>query len=170
MIKNLKEKKVITKNIKKVLAGILVVPLAMFGIVAVAAPAYAVDGSGPNCTVGSSENASNDSLSLQSGSNCTGTKNQGQDLTVVFKTVVNILLFIVGAVAVIMLVIGGLRYVTSNGDQNAVTGAKNTILYAIIGIVVAFLAYAAVQFVTSQLEASNGEGGGNGYIVSKHTA
>ena len=70
----------------------------------------------------------------------------------IFQTVVNILLFLVGAVAVIMLVIGGLRYVTSNGDQNAVTGAKNTIMYAIIGIIVAFLAYAAVGFVISQLQ------------------
>jgi TRAP-type C4-dicarboxylate transport system permease small subunit len=51
-----------------------------------------------------------------------------------------------------MLVIGGLRYVTSNGDQNAVTGAKNTIMYAIIGIIVAFLAYAAVNFVITQLQ------------------
>jgi hypothetical protein len=70
----------------------------------------------------------------------------------IFQTIVNILLFLVGAVAVIMLVIGGLRYVTSNGDQNAVTGAKNTIMYAIIGIVVAFLAYAAVNFVITQLQ------------------
>jgi hypothetical protein len=51
-----------------------------------------------------------------------------------------------------MLIIGGVRYVLSNGDQGAVTNAKNTILYAIIGIVVAFLAYAAVNFVTSQLQ------------------
>lgn len=129
----------------------LVVPLAMLGIVAVAAPAYAAED--PQCNV--SQTSSNDELSLDSGSACAGTGNQGQDLTVVFKTVVNILLFIVGAVAVIMLVIGGLRYVTSNGDQNAVTGAKNTILYAIIGIVVAFLAFAAVNFVTTQLEQGN---------------
>lgn len=72
-------------------------------------------------------------------------------ITGVFQTVTNILLFLVGAVAVIMLVIGGFRYVTSNGDQNAVNGAKNTILYAIIGIVVAFLAYAAVNFVVNAL-------------------
>ncbi len=72
-------------------------------------------------------------------------------LTGIFSTVVNILLFLVGAVAVIMLVIGGFRYVTSNGDQNAVSGAKNTILYAIIGIVVAFMAYAAVNFIVSNL-------------------
>ena len=84
------------------------------------------------------------------GSNC---DNSG--LTSLFRTVVNILLFLVGSLAVIMLVIGGLRYVTSNGDQNAVTSAKNTILYAIIGIVVAFLAYAAVNFVITQLQTAN---------------
>ena len=74
------------------------------------------------------------------------------NLTSLFRTIVNILLFLVGSLAVIMLVIGGLRYVTSNGDQNAVTSAKNTILYSIIGIVVAFLAYAAVNFVITQLQ------------------
>lgn len=67
------------------------------------------------------------------------------------RSIVNVLLFIVGAAAVIMLVVGGLKYVTSNGDQQAVKSAKDTILYAIIGIVVAFLAYAAVNFVVSQL-------------------
>lgn len=67
----------------------------------------------------------------------------------VFRTVVNVLLFIIGAIAVIMLIIGGIRYVVSGGDQSAVTGAKNTILYAIVGIVIALLAYAAVNFVTS---------------------
>lgn len=79
----------------------------------------------------------------------------GNSLTVIFSTVTNILLFLVGAIAVIMLIIGGFRYVTSNGDQNSVTGAKNTIMYALIGIVVAFLAFAAVNFVTSQLEKSS---------------
>lgn len=71
----------------------------------------------------------------------------------VFQTVTNILLFIIGAIAVIMLIIGGIRYVVSGGDQSAVTAAKNTILYAIVGIVVAILAYAAVNFVTTELVA-----------------
>ncbi len=69
----------------------------------------------------------------------------------VFQTVANILLIIIGAVAVIMLIVGGFRYVVSGGDSNAVESAKNTILYAIIGIVVAFLAYAAINFLTGQL-------------------
>lgn len=74
----------------------------------------------------------------------------GQGISSVFETVTNILLFLVGAVAVIMIVIAGFRFVTANGDQNAVTGARNTILYAVIGIIVAFLAYAAVRFVVRQ--------------------
>lgn len=65
----------------------------------------------------------------------------------IFKTVTNVLLFIIGAISVIMLIIGGIRYVVSGGDSGAVTSAKNTILYAIVGIVVAILAYALVNFV-----------------------
>jgi hypothetical protein len=72
----------------------------------------------------------------------------------VFTTVADILLFLVGAISVIMLIIGGIRYVVSAGDQQAVTNAKNTILYAIVGIVIAFLAFAAVNFVVGQLESN----------------
>ncbi|MEX0749023.1 MAG: hypothetical protein WD467_02000 [Candidatus Saccharimonadales bacterium] len=70
----------------------------------------------------------------------------------VFQTVANILLLLLGAIAVIMLIIGGFRYVVSGGDSSAVEGAKNTILYAIIGIIVAFLSWAAVDFVIDQLQ------------------
>ena len=69
----------------------------------------------------------------------------------IFIKITNILLFVIGAIAVVMLIVGGIRYVISSGDQTAVTNAKNTILYAIIGIVVAFIAFAAVNFVTGQL-------------------
>lgn len=85
---------------------------------------------------------------------CTPTSTSGNFVGII-KTIVNILLFLVGSIAVIMIVIGGLKYVTSNGDQNAITSAKNTILYAIIGIVVAVLAYAAVNFVITQLQTSS---------------
>ena len=69
--------------------------------------------------------------------------------TGVFSTISNVLLFIVGAIAVIMIVIGGLRYVISGGDSSQVQAAKNTILYALVGVIVAILAYAAVNFVVS---------------------
>ena len=78
-----------------------------------------------------------------------GTELFGEDG--IFRTITNILIFLIGAVSVVMLIVGGFRYVVSGGDSAGVEGAKNTILYAIIGIVVAFLAYAAVSFIISQL-------------------
>lgn len=78
-----------------------------------------------------------------------------------FATITNVLLFIIGAVAVIMIVIGGMRYVLSGGDSNQITSAKNTILYAIIGIIVAILAYAAVNFVIGSFAPGSGSGGTN---------
>ena len=80
-----------------------------------------------------------------------GGKTGANDLTNLIKNVVNILLFIVGIAAVIMIIIGGLRYVTSSGDQSQVTAAKNTILYSVVGLVVAALAYAIVNFVVDKL-------------------
>ena len=73
----------------------------------------------------------------------------------IFSQISSVLLFIVGAIAVIMIVIGGLRYVISGGDSAQVQSAKNTILYALVGIIVAILAYAAVNFVIHNFTATN---------------
>ena len=59
--------------------------------------------------------------------------------------------FIIGAGAVLMIVIGGLRYVTSNGEPAQLTSAKNTILYAAIGLVLAAMANAIVNFVLTNI-------------------
>jgi hypothetical protein len=89
-------------------------------------------------------------LSASSGITCA----QGNDVPVtlfgegsIFTTIVNVLLFVIGAISVIMLIIGGIRYTISAGDSGNVTSAKNTIMYAIIGLVVAFLAFAIVNWV-----------------------
>ena len=71
-------------------------------------------------------------------------------VTGIFSTVANVLIFLVGAISVIVLIIGGLRYVVSGGNPAQVQGAKNTILYAIVGIVVALAAFAIVSFVLAQ--------------------
>lgn len=73
------------------------------------------------------------------------------DLTASIKNVVNIMLFIAGAVAVIMIIIGGIRFVVSNGDSGAVQSAKNTVLYSVIGLIVIILAYAIVNFVVTNV-------------------
>ena len=73
-----------------------------------------------------------------------------------FNTITNVLLFAVGAISVIMLIIGGIRYVVSGGDSTAVQSAKNTILYAVVGIVICLLAYAVVSFVIGSFTNSGG--------------
>jgi hypothetical protein len=70
----------------------------------------------------------------------------------IFTTVVNVLLFLIGAISVIMLIYGGIRYTTSGGNSANVTAAKNTILYAIIGLIVAFLAFAVVNWVLGAVD------------------
>lgn len=75
----------------------------------------------------------------------------------VFTQIVNIMLLIVGALSVIMLIWGGVRYIISGGDSKKVTDAKNTIMYAIIGLIIAILAYAIVKFVLSAIGTGEGE-------------
>lgn len=57
----------------------------------------------------------------------------------------------IGAMATLFLVIGAVMYITSNGDQSQITKAKNTILYAVVGIVVSTLAFTIVQFVLGRV-------------------
>ena len=68
----------------------------------------------------------------------------------IFTVISNTLIFLVGAISVIMLIVGGLRYVLSSGNSSSVEGAKNTILYAVIGIIVAASAFAISTFVVSK--------------------
>lgn len=79
-----------------------------------------------------------------SGSGCAD--NSGS-LDTVVHTVINLFSAIVGLAAVIMIIIGGLKYITSGGDASKLTSAKNTILYALIGLVVAAVAQMLVHFV-----------------------
>lgn len=64
--------------------------------------------------------------------------------------IIDIMSLVVGFVAVIMIIIGGFKYVTSGGDSGNVTGAKNTILYAVVGLIVVALAQVIVRFVVAK--------------------
>lgn len=78
------------------------------------------------------------------GGDC-GANAEGQ-VNGIIEAVINILSVLVGVASVIMIMIGGFKYVTSNGDSNSIGSAKNTILYAIIGLVVVAMAQTIVQF------------------------
>ncbi len=79
---------------------------------------------------------------------CAGSSNVDN----IVATVVNILSVIVGVVAVIMIIVGGIKFVVSQGEANNVSSARNTILYAIVGLVIVFLAQIIVRFVLNRLQ------------------
>ncbi len=103
--------------------------------------------SGLNCGADFNASGINDPAA-----NCdaAGADSPGQTVDNIIKLVINILSLIVGVVSVIMIIIGGLKYITSGGDSGNITGAKNTILYAIIGLVVVALAQVVVKFVLAK--------------------
>ena len=72
------------------------------------------------------------------------------DIKDIVQLVINVLLFIIAALSVIMIIVGGIRYVVSAGNQQAVTGAKNTIMYSVVGLLVSIFAYAIVNFIINQ--------------------
>jgi Type IV secretion system pilin len=78
---------------------------------------------------------------------CDSSTNASDRVKNIIKLIINIFSLIVGVIAVIMIIIGGLKYITSGGDSGNISGAKNTILYAIIGLVVVALAQVIVRFV-----------------------
>lgn len=65
----------------------------------------------------------------------------------IVHTVINLFSWIVGVVSVLMIVYGGFKYITSGGKDSSVGSAKNTIVYALIGLVVVALAQVIVRFV-----------------------
>ena len=70
----------------------------------------------------------------------------------VITTIINTMLFIVGLLAVIMIIYAGIRFVTAHGDEKQVTGARQTIIYSVVGLIVAIVAYALVNWVFTQFK------------------
>ena len=130
------------KKIIKQLAAVAVVPVvgATIGL--------------NSATAGAQVDEINKGIDAIGGSSSTATL-QVNDIVL---AVVNWLLFAVGVISVIMLIVGGIKYATSAGDSNKVTSAKNTIMYAIIGLAVAVLAFAIVGFVMNTLNGGTVQG------------
>ncbi len=133
------------KSIKIILAGILFVPLIIIGM---------------NLALSNTQKVSASSItdSLQQGANATKNDSTPTQLfkskngvNSVFKNISNTALYIIGAVSVLMIIYGGIRYATSAGIAKNVTTAKEIIFYSVIGLVVAIMAYAIVDFVIDKL-------------------
>lgn len=81
------------------------------------------------------------------GANCAKSAGTPTELGPSITSIVNTILLIVGVVAVIAIIIGGLRFAFSQGNEKNISAARDTIMYAVIGLVVAILSYAIVNFV-----------------------
>lgn len=79
-------------------------------------------------------------------------KSTGDKADSMVKVVVNVILWALGIVSVIMVIIGGFMFVTSSGDPGRAKNARNTILYAVIGLVIAVSSYAIVNFVLGRFK------------------
>lgn len=93
--------------------------------------------------------------------NCTSTGVSGFQTTV--KFILNLISAIVGVAAVFMIIWAGFRYITSGGKEEGVKNAKNTIIYAIVGLFIVAIAQLIVHFVLTEatnINGSNGAGGG----------
>ena len=85
---------------------------------------------------------------------CNSKKASGKTTTSdsLVKLVMNTMFYIVGIVSIVMIIYGGMKYTTSSGDPKKVASAKATILYAVIGLIVALFAVAIVQFVSTRIK------------------
>ncbi len=122
--------------------------LALASIIAVPALASAQVSSDPNIQTSLCTGAADLQFKESGGSDCaTAASGSADEVNDLVGQIINVFSIVVGIVAVIMIVYGGFRYITSGGDSGNVTNAKNTILYAIIGLVIVALAQFIVKFV-----------------------
>jgi hypothetical protein len=117
--------------ISKIVTALLTIGL---GIALVATPVSALGEGGASAGIGAAR-GDNTPSNLVNGDSS------------IIKRAINIMLFAVGVLSVVMLIFGGFRYVISGGKKESVTNAKNTILYAIVGLLVAVFAYAIINFI-----------------------
>lgn len=82
---------------------------------------------------------------------CNNGASNGPSVSDTIKAVINIMLFAVGVIAVIVIVVSAVRFVNSGGDTQQVSKAKDAVIYALVGVVIAASAFAIVNFVLGQL-------------------
>ncbi len=132
---------------KRLLLSVAAAVLAIVGLngVAMMSPAYAV-----LCADGTSVG---DISECYTGGEGGGVDNDTatRKLMPTINTIINVIIGIVGFVAVVMMIMGGISFVTSQGDAGKVAKARNTILYGVVGLIVALLAFAIVNFVLSNV-------------------
>ena len=141
------------KKIKQIAATLALV-LAVGTPVMVPVTAHAIVNNAITSGLCTGLNTAANGSSSDAGDTCAGDQSDAnKSLDSIIKTIINILSIIVGFVSVVMIIIGGFKYITSGGESSNVTGAKNTIMYALIGLVIVALAQVIVRFVLTKATA-----------------
>jgi hypothetical protein len=130
---------------KKLFVAVFALMALSFGALS---PALVISGQGYAQTF--KESACDGLQQVGGGNACTGNEAETR-VNSLIANIVNLLSFIVGIVAVIMIVIAGFRYITSGGDSSKVSGAKSALIYAIVGLIIVALAQLIVQFVLNKV-------------------
>ena len=120
-------------------------------VVSIAIMICAVFGLATLSTVSLSNNVSaqvSDGIGAATTSEMEGRKIDGDSGLV--KSVVNILLWVIGILSIIMIIFSGIRYVTSAGDASKTKAAQNTLIYSVVGLIVAIMAWAIVNLVVNK--------------------
>ncbi len=86
-----------------------------------------------------------------SASTCGSGYTQEPEMGSTLNNIINMIIGIVGLITVIMIIVGGIMYAISSGDSGKTKKAKDTIMYGIIGLVIAILAFAIVNFIIGNL-------------------
>lgn len=133
--------------VKKISLGLASAGVALFAMLTPAVAFAAVTG-----TPSISDGLNKGTCLSTTQTDCTNPGEAEDTVNQIIADVINIFSLVVGVVSVIMIIVGGLKYITSGGDSGSVGGAKNTILYAIIGLVIVALAQVIVRFVLGQVE------------------
>ncbi|MBI3494824.1 hypothetical protein HY004_02475 [Candidatus Saccharibacteria bacterium] len=139
---------------KRFLLGIFMFGL-LVGLASFSTPTYALDNgaesgfkTGLDESGGGSEKDCVNAGGKVSGDKCVDANGHATNaVSLMIKNIINLLIYIAGIIAVIIIVIAGMRFVTSNGDSGATSKARNEIIYAVVGLVIAIMAYALVNFI-----------------------
>lgn len=128
----------IKRMITKFTKSLFTLAVLVFGLLALASDTIAEKIPGAIC--------SGDGSSL-----CKEATGGGDTLTPRLNSIIKALLFIAGVLAVIIIVVSGIKYMTANGDKQALERAKSTLIYAVVGLIVVITAYAIVEFVLGKV-------------------
>ncbi len=153
---------------KKIKDSLIVAASVLLFAVPILAPAtvHAAPCTSPGVPAGCSSDIRNNlcagaelqtTTSGSAGTDCAGIDDPltggASGVTVLIKNIINVFSLVVGIVAVLMIIFAGFRYITSGGNDGSVGSAKNTILYAVIGLIIVALAQVIVRFVIAKATA-----------------